>query len=151
MSVVKHKMILNNWDARFLDLAKLVSSWSKDPSTKVGAIIADRNNKIISMGYNGFPVGIKDNDRLNNRDLKYEIIIHAECNAMMFANVSLKGYKLYTYPFMPCPKCSSMIIQAGITTVVSYNNTPERWATNFKLSTELFNEANIELILYDEI
>ena len=73
------------------------------------------------MGYNGFPVGIKDNDRLNNRDLKYEIIIHAECNAMMFANVSLKGYKLYTYPFMPCPKCSSMIIQAGITTVVSYN------------------------------
>ena len=63
------------WDYRFLDLAEFISSWSKDPSTKVGAVIVDKNNRIVSVGYNGFPKHIEDNDRLKERDIKYNIIL----------------------------------------------------------------------------
>lgn len=145
MSLQKYK-----WDKRFLDLAKLVASWSKDPSTQVGAVITDYNNKIISLGYNGFPVGVSDNNRLQDRDLKYKIIIHAECNALMFARTELTGYTIYTYPFMPCPKCASMIVQAGILRVVSYNNMPDRWMQDFKVSEDIFKECEIDLTLYQE-
>jgi dCMP deaminase len=136
------------WDQRFLDMAKLVASWSKDPSTKVGAIISDNNNRIISIGYNGFPINVNDDERLNDRETKYKIIIHAECNALMFANKSVEGCTLYTYPFIPCPKCAGMIIQSGIKRIVSYNNEPERWKNDFKISHQLFDEAEINLTLY---
>jgi dCMP deaminase len=140
-------MSLSNWDKRFLELAKLVSSWSKDPSTKVGAVIVDDQNIIVSVGFNGFPKGIEDNDRLNHRDSKYQIIIHAENNALMFAKRPLDNCTLYTYPFMPCPRCAGMIIQSGIKRVVSYKNTIDRhrWELDFSISRELFNEANMQL------
>ena len=141
---------LNKWDYRFLDLAEFVSSWSKDPSTKVGAVIADHNNRIVSIGYNGFPKNIFDDDRLNNRDTKYKMVVHGEMNAILFANKSLEFCTLYTYPFMPCSRCASMIIQTGIQRVVSYNNIPERWCEEFNMSKYLFKEANIELMLYDK-
>jgi len=140
---------LCKWDYRFLDLAELVSSWSKDPSTKVGAVITDRDNRIVSVGYNGFPKSIYDDDRLKNRDTKYKIIIHGEMNAILFANRSLEDCTLYTYPFMPCPRCASMIIQTGIQRVVSYNNIPDRWKTEFDLSRVLFQESSVELQLYE--
>lgn len=141
----------DKWHKRFLDMAKLISSWSKDPSTKVGAVIADWDNRIISMGYNGFPAGIYDADeRLQDRDTKYKMIIHAEANALIFANRNMMNHRIYTYPFMPCPSCASLIIQAGIQTVVSYNNMPERWSQNFELSKQLLQEAGVELILYTE-
>jgi dCMP deaminase len=114
-------MNLSSWDKRFLELAELVSSWSKDPSTKVGAVIVDNQNIIVSVGFNGFPKGIKDNDRLNHRDSKYQIIVHAENNALMFAKRPLDGCTIYTYPFMPCPRCAGMIIQSGIKRVVYQN------------------------------
>jgi dCMP deaminase len=140
-------MNLTNWDKRFLDLAELVSSWSKDPSTKVGAVIVDDQNIIVSVGFNGFPKGIEDNDRLNHRDSKYQIIVHAENNALMFAKRPLDGCTIYTYPFMPCPRCAGMIIQSGIKRVVSYKNTIDRmrWELDFSISRELLNEANIQL------
>lgn len=139
----------NKWDIRFLDLAKLISEWSKDPSTKVGAVIADENNRIVSVGYNGFPQNISDDNRLEDRDTKYKIIVHGEMNAILFANKSLQFCTLYTYPFMPCPRCTSMIIQTGIKRVVSYNNTPDRWKDEFELSKYLLKEATIELVLYE--
>lgn len=139
----------NKWDLRFLDLAKLVSSWSKDPSTKVGAVIVDGDKRVVSIGYNGFPIGINDDDdKLNNRELKYKMIIHAECNALMFANTNLVGYTIYTYPFMPCPKCASMIVQSGIARVVSYENKISRWEDDFKISRELFHQSKIECLEY---
>lgn len=138
------------WDLRFLELSKLVSTWSKDPSTKVGAVITDANNRIISIGYNGFPQGVVDDSRLDNRDTKYKMIVHGEMNAILFANKSLDNCTLYTYPFMPCPRCSSMIIQTGIKRVVSYKNTVDRWEEEFKLSRSLFNEANIEYYEYEK-
>ena len=144
-------MNLTNWDNRFLNLAELVSSWSKDPSTKVGAVIVDNQNIIVSVGFNGFPKGIEDNDRLNHRDSKYQIIVHAENNALMFAKRPLDDCTIYTYPFMPCPRCAGMIIQSGIKRVVSYKNTIDRmrWELDFSISRELFNEANIQLEEWD--
>jgi dCMP deaminase len=140
-------MKLTNWDKRFLELAKLVSSWSKDPSTKVGAVIVDDQNIIVSVGFNGFPKGIQDDDRLNHRDSKYQIIVHAENNALMFAKRPLNDCTIYTYPFMPCPRCAGMIIQSGIKRIVTYENTisRHRWDIDFAISRELFNEAKIIL------
>jgi dCMP deaminase len=139
------------WDLRFLDMAKLISTWSKDPSTRVGALIIDTNNRVVSMGYNGFPKHVSDDDRLQDRDTKYKIIVHGEMNAILFANKSLEYCTLYTYPFMPCPRCAGMIIQTGISRIVSYNNMPDRWAADFELSKQLFSEANIDLTLYTEL
>lgn len=143
MSLQKFK-----WHTRFLDLAKLISEWSKDPSTKVGAVIADENNRIVSLGYNGFPVGIEDNCRLENREDKYKIIVHAECNALLFSNRDVENCVIYTYPFMPCPRCAGLIIQKGIKTVVSYDYIPQRWKQDFEITKQLFEESNVKLYLY---
>ena len=131
------------WDIRFLDMAQLVSTWSKDPSTKVGAVIVDTNNRVVSVGYNGFSKGISDDIRLDNRETKYKMIVHAECNALLFAQRSLVECAIYTYPFMPCPKCASMIIQSGISRIVSYVNTDERWEQEFQLSRTILKEADV--------
>lgn len=136
------------WDVRFLELAKLVSTWSKDPSTKVGAVITDKNNRIISIGYNGFAKNISDNNRLHDRETKYKIIIHGEINAILFAEKSLENCTLYTFPFMPCSRCAAIIIQTGIKRVVSYKNTCSRWQEDFELSKSLFIEAHVDYIEY---
>ena len=86
----------NNWDCRLIELAKTISTWSKDPSTKVGAVIVDSNRRILSTGYNGFPKGIKDDERLENRDEKLEMIVHAEINAILFAERNVNNSILYT-------------------------------------------------------
>lgn len=139
---------MTNWDLRFIGLAQYISQWSKDPSTKVGAVIADRKNRIISIGYNGFPRGINDDERLIDRNKKLAMILHAEKNALIFANKSLENAVIYTYPFMPCSACAASIIQAGITRVVSVLNENPRWVENFKLSQEMFEEAGVESYLY---
>lgn len=139
---------MKKWDLRFLDLAKLVSGWSKDPSTKIGAVITDKDNRVVSIGYNGFPKQLNDDERLDDRETKYKMIIHGEMNAILFANRSLDGCTLYTYPFMPCPRCASMIIQTGINRIVSYKNTNDRWEEEFKLSLSIFKEAGIDYTEY---
>lgn len=136
------------WDRWFLGLAQYVSSASKDPSTKVGAVIVDENRRIVSTGYNGLPQGVEDTDeRLNNRELKYKLIVHGERNALLFASKPVHGCTLYTTPFMPCSVCAGMVIQAGIKRVVApYSDNP-RWAEDFKLTEQLFSEAEVELVL----
>ena len=139
------------WDKRFLELAKLVGSWSKDPSTQVGAVIVDDHKRIVSIGFNGFPKGVQDSEKkLLDRERKYSIIVHAEANALMFANKSVVGCTIYTYPFQPCSRCAGLIIQAGIKRVVSIKNSDPRWEKNFNLSRQLFNEAGIILELGHE-
>lgn len=138
----------DKWDKRFLELAKLVGSWSKDPSTQVGAVIVDDDNRIISIGFNGFPKGVVDSqEKLLDREQKYDIIVHAETNALMFANKSVKDCTLYTWPFQPCSKCAGLIIQSGIKRVVSVVQNDQRWKKNFEVSSELFREAGISLEL----
>jgi dCMP deaminase len=139
-------MSTTNWDKRFLELAKLVGSWSKDPSTKVGAVIVDSDNRIVSTGYNGFPRGIEDCEKkLVDREQKYAIIVHAEMNALAFANKSVKDCTLYTWPFQPCSRCAGPIIQSGIKRVVSVVQDDERWKKNFELARQLFDESGIIL------
>ena len=146
---VKLISVTPDWDYRFLDLSKLIASWSKDPSTKVGAVIVDKDRRILSLGYNGFPLGISDDKRLDNREIKYKMVVHAECNALLFCSEPPVGATIYTYPFMPCPKCAGMIIQTGITRVVSYKSNNERWSEEFALSRNMFKEAGIELLEYE--
>jgi dCMP deaminase len=140
---------LTKWDKRFLELAKLVASWSKDPSTQTGAVITDDNLRVVSLGYNGLARGVEDSDvRLNNRDLKYKIIVHCERNAIIFAQRDLKGCTLYTHPFMSCSVCAAMVIQTGIKRVVAPRSDNPRWVDDFKLSEMMFKEAGVEVVLY---
>ena len=123
---------------------------SKDPSTKVGAVIIDADRRVVSVGYNGLPRGVEDSDeRLNNRDIKYKIIIHAERNAILFAQKSLKDCTLYVFPMMPCASCASMVIQSGIKRVVAPVSNNPRWQQDIDISMQLFKEANVEVCLLD--
>jgi dCMP deaminase len=142
-----NKNELNKWDQRWLDLSQQVSQWSKDPSTQVGAIIADGKN-FVALGYNGFAPGVADDaERYANRELKYRMIIHGEVNAMHSAERSIRGCTLYTWPFMPCPVCAAQVIKRGIARVVApYSDNP-RWAADFEISKMQFREAGVELIL----
>ena len=123
-------------------MGKLVSTWSKDPSTQVGAVIVDPSRRVVSLGYNGFPVGVSDDFRLDNRKIKYKMVVHAESNALLFASTDLSECTMYTYPFMPCPRCAGMIIQVGINRVVSYKTNTVRWAQEFETSRVMFEESD---------
>jgi dCMP deaminase len=132
------------WDIYFLMEAALISTRSKDPSTKVGAVIISPNRRIISKGYNGLPALLPDHDWCyDDRDLKYETIIHGEENAILFAKQDLTGYYLYTWPFLPCSRCASKIIQVGIDRVVAPVNTVDRWKKNIALSAESLRTAGV--------
>lgn len=140
------------WIGRFLGMAEHVASWSKDPSTKVGAVIVDADNRIVSVGYNGFPVGIDDSpERLADRELKYKMTLHAEDNAILFAQRRLAGCSIYVWPFCACPSCAAKIIQSGITRVYTPTAVHERWGEQFQLSRAMFREAGVELIVMDEL
>jgi len=139
------------WELRYLEMAKLVSTWSKDPSTKVGAVIVDSDNTVISVGFNGLPRRIQDTDqRLNNRDIKLKMIIHAEINAIITAKRPLNGTTIYTYPFMSCSQCAGLIIQSGICRHISYKTNNERWKDSFDLALEMFDEARVIVNLLEE-
>ncbi len=137
------------WDRRFLALAEHIAQWSKDPSSKVAAIIVDKDKRIVSLGYNGFPKGIAD-ERLDNREEKYLTVVHAEVNAILFANQSIKGCTIYLWPYPSCLPCTSIIIQSGIKRVVSPKYPEPRWVgdwfESFPKVKERYKEAKIELV-----
>lgn len=135
------------WNRRFIELAKLVATWSKDPSSQVGAVIVDGHRRIVSTGYNGFAVGVDDlPERLNNRDVKYKIILHAEENAIMFARRDLTGCSLYVTNLPPCAHCASLIVQSGIKNVYAVcNEIPDRWKDSYELTCQVFKEAGVSL------
>lgn len=129
-----------------LDLVALVASWSKDPSTQVGAAIVDAKNRVVSIGFNGFPRAVRDSDEaLIDRDEKLRRTIHAEENALLFAARSVEGCTIYvTHP--PCARCAAKLIQAGVVRVVS--NIPsagfsERWADGMASASTMMREAGV--------
>lgn len=140
------------WDNRFLELAALISTWSKDPSTQVGAVVVDNKQRIISTGFNGFARGILDSEeRYNDRETKYKIILHAEDNALLFAQKDLEGCTIYTYPFPPCSKCAPKIIQCGVKRVVAPvipDHLVGRWGEDCAYAASLFWEAKVDYWLY---
>jgi dCMP deaminase len=138
------------WDNYFLDLAEAVAYASKDPSTKVGAVIVRPDRTVASLGYNGFPRGIVDTDeRLNNRDIKYDLVVHGEINAILTAREPLHGYCLYTWPFLTCKKCALQVIQAGIVRVVAPFVDNERWNASIRDAQAIYDEAGVAWKLID--
>ena len=141
--------MLDKWDQRFMDLATFIAGWSKDPSTQVGAVIANPHTKrVVSMGFNGFPAGVEDlEDRLENREVKYEMVVHAEQNALLFAGPAAEGCTLFVTPLPPCARCGVLIIQAGIARVVSPepDKSREPWKTQSQISEQMFSEAGVDL------
>ena len=140
--------MMTDWDKRFLKLAKHISKWSKDPSTQVGCVVVGPDREVRSTGFNGLPRGIEDNDeRLNDREIKYPLICHAEENAIMHAariGISLKGTMAYvTWP--PCSRCTRSLIQAGVSEVVYPKDLeiPERWQKDFDIASGMMHEAGI--------
>ena len=141
-----------SWDEYFMGVAHLSGMRSKDPNTQVGACIVGRDNRILSMGYNGFPNGCSDEEFPWDREgdeleTKYPYVAHSELNAILnYRGGSLEGSKLYVSLF-PCNECAKAIIQAGIKTVVydmdKYNGTPTNIAAK-----RMFDAAGVEYIRY---
>ena len=138
---------INIWDKRFLAVAKEISTWSKDPSKKIGAIIV-KDKRILATGYNGFPKGIDDSlERYENREVKYELVVHAEMNAIYNAaanGISCKDATLYVYGLPVCSNCAKGIVQTGINRIVmDATDVPQRWIDSFDKTKDMFDEVGI--------
>lgn len=141
-----------SWDEYFMGVAQLSGMRSKDPNTQVGACIVSGDNKILSMGYNGFPNGCSDEAfpwarEGEELETKYLFVTHSELNAILnYRGGSLEGTKLYVSLF-PCNECAKAIIQAGIRTVVydsdKYKGTPGNLA-----SKRMFDAAGVTYVPY---
>ncbi len=146
---------LNKWDERYLALAAEVATWSKDPSTQVGAVTVGSKKEVLSQGFNGFPRGIHDTDeRYNHRETKYKFVVHAEMNAIYnatYSGTSLDGATLYVHGLPICSECAKGIIQVGIKKVVIKKSKElDNWNESVQLSQEMFDEAGVELIITGE-
>ena len=149
MTSLKPPKSTPHWDQRFLYAARMFASWSKDPSTKVGAI-AVRDRRILVQGYNGLPVGITDSDtRLKNRDTRLSLTVHAEMNCVAYASrngVCLAGATMYIWPFMACSQCAAVLIQADIGKIVIPDYVePYRWQESFDKAREMCVEAGVSV------
>lgn len=147
------------WDRYFLGIAKYVATASKDPSVGVGAILVDPSKHVVGTGYNGFPPGIEDTpERLNDRETKYKLIVHAEVNAILQAGTRAKDCTIYVYPSFGvpaiCSDCCKTAIAAGVAGLVCYNpSNPDRvgrWQESIKLSRDMWLEAGKFIRSYDE-
>lgn len=137
-----------NWDEYFMSLAHLSAVRSKDPSTQVGAVIVDSNNRVVGLGYNGFPRGCDDNKFPWERegeylDTKYAYVVHAELNAILNANKLIENCRLYVSLF-PCNECSKAIIQSGIKEII-YESDKYKDLDQFKASKKMLEAAGIKL------
>ncbi len=146
---------LDKWDNRYLSLAKEVATWSKDPSTQVGAVTVGTKKEVLSQGFNGFPRGIEDTDeRYNHRETKYKFVVHAEMNAIYnatYSGTSLDGATLYIYGLPICSECAKGIIQVGIKKVVIEKSKElDNWNESLRLSREMFSEAGVEMVIKGE-
>ena len=150
---MKKDIGIDKWDGRFLDLAVFVGDWSKDPSTKVGAVLVRPDRTIAGLGFNGFPRGVLDHpERYDDRPTKYEMVVHAELNALLSSRESLEGYTLYVTPLPPCSQCAAAIIQRGIGKVViaMKKDLPETWAKKWAVSSTMFSEAGVAVCILPE-
>lgn len=139
------------WDERFMEMAGVVASWSKDPSTKVGCVITNTRRQIVSTGFNGFPVGVDDDPaRYADRPTKYLMILHAEQNAVLQAGGDVRGGTAYvTHP--PCSQCAAVLIQAGIVRIVTVRpdaGMADRFRDSFAAAEVMLHEAGVEAVAW---
>ena len=137
------------WEEYFMGLAHLSGLRSKDPNTQVGAVIVDENNRVVSIGYNGFPSGVSDDEFLWGReggvlDTKYAFVVHAELNAILNSQRSVRGCSLYVSLF-PCNECAKAIIQAGIKSIIFESDKYDGADTNIA-SKRMLRAAGVELV-----
>lgn len=137
-------------DRLFLEECRYFARRSKDPSTQVGAVIVAPDGSVVSFGYNGFAIGVRDTpERLNDRETKLRLTVHAERNAMLFARRDLTGCTLYTWPLPTCAQCASMVVQCGIRRVVTVPLPPHlesRWGVEVEWARTIFAEAGVEYV-----
>ena len=144
-----------SWDEWFMKRVYGVAEKSKDPSTKIGAILVKEKHSIIE-GFNGFPMKVKDlTERYSDRSVKYIFIAHAEANAISTAarfGIMTQGSTLYCNA-MPCSECAKMIIQGGIEEVIVHKQWPmnhSKWTESFKYSKQMFREAGVKIKVFDK-
>jgi dCMP deaminase len=144
----------DKWDRRFLDMARLVSTWSKDPSTKVGAVVTDRLRRVVGTGFNGFPRGVEDSEeRYDDRDTKLKMVVHAELNALLQAGERARGGTIYVFPTFTgppnmCTGCAKAAIQAGIVRSVCWAAKGEprsKWADEIATAGVMCEEAGLRM------
>lgn len=142
------------WVARYFEIAELVSSWSKDPSTKVGAIIVGDKGQIISQGYNGFPRGVDDDEnRYNDRETKYKFVVHAEMNAILNAlynGSSVVGASIFIHNLPVCQECAKAIVQSGISYVFINREIEGKWLDAWQFSKTMFKEAGLKVFKFNK-
>ena len=138
---------LDKWDTRFLELAKLISYWSKDIKTKVGCVITNDQHQVLSLGFNGLPRGVKDTeDRLCDKPTKLLLTIHAELNAVLNATSSLKGATVYV-THRPCCRCAVSLVQSGVKRIVYLDPDSEDWSgDDQEIMREIVREAGVKLL-----
>jgi dCMP deaminase len=143
-------MITDKWHNRYFKIAAEIATWSKDPSTKIGAVCVGSSGQILSQGYNGFPRGIDDLPaRLNDRETKYSFTIHAEMNCIYNASlsgISLNDSTLYVYGLPICHECAKGVVQSGIKKIYcTYDaSISHKWADSWLMSKTLFTEAGVQ-------
>jgi dCMP deaminase len=144
---------MNKWAKRYMEMAEQIASWSKDPNTKVGAVVVGTKGQILAQGYNGFPRKIKDTpSRLNNRDEKLKYVVHAEMNAIFNASlngVCLDGATIFIHGLPICHECAKGIIQVGIKKAVIQKQFPgmkDVWKQSCSLGVNILQEAGIAVI-----
>lgn len=140
------------WEEYFMGLAHLSGLRSKDPNTQVGAVIVDENNRVVSIGYNGFPSGVSDDEFPWGReggvlDTKYAFVVHAELNAILNSQRSVRGCSLYVSLF-PCNECAKAIIQTGIREVV-YDSDKYEHTQSVIASKKMLKAAGVTLRRYE--
>lgn len=140
---------MDKWDARFIELAKLVGSWSKD-TTKVGCVIVGSGRSVLAMGYNGLPRGVTEYPNRNDRPAKYLYTEHAERNAIYNANragTPLFNSTIYL-PWFPCADCARAVIQVGIVRLVGskpdFNN--QQWGGSHIIAHQMLIESGVTIV-----
>lgn len=134
---------------RFLVDAEAAASKSKDPSTKVGAVIIDDDFNLLASGWNGFARGVADTEeRLCHRPTKYRMTVHAEMNAILASARTgrrLAGATMIVSSLFPCEACASAIVQAGIKCVIAPRPNNDRWVDSNELAATIFTEAGVKV------
>lgn len=142
-----------DWDSRWLAVAKLFASFSKDPSTGVGAVAVDSRKRLVASGFNGLSRRVEDSpERLHNRTTRYSLTVHAEINMLISAERSLRGCTVYLWPLPCCSQCASALIQAGIARVVAPAPSPDladRWGESIELAVMAMREAGVKVDILD--
>jgi len=140
-------------ELRYMRYAEVAATFSKDPSTKVGAVAIDDDYRVLATGYNGFPRGVIDSEeRLCNRSLKYALTVHAESNLVAqsaYCGTSIRGSTVLVSSLFPCVECAKLLVQAGVKRIIAPKISNERWQESNELAKLIFAESNVDVVEVD--